>query len=267
MKNILFLSMIFIIISNNLFAQSISTNAQVYSFEINDVFHYKEEMSSPDSGYLMETIIEIDDKYYSANHDTVYYVRSIIKRGQGSNMPTTYEYFKDTISYTDLDSLVYDGIIDSVYYDSVNYNNHKLCRSASSYYNIYGDSIGKVYDLIYYDASTNTTDVRYLVYYNKSGESWGTMLPISIIDIEPLAYEISVYPIPASNTLNVSFGDIDSKLENISILSSIGALLQNMPITNSKNMYSIDISNLTPGIYFIQFKIGDDLINRKFIKN
>ncbi len=259
--------MIFAIISNNLFAQSISTNAQVYSFEINDVFHYKEDMSSPNSGYLMETIIEIDDKYYSTNHDTVYYVRSVVKRSEGSEWPITYEYYKDTISYTDLDSLVYDGIIDSVYYDSVNYNKHKLCRTASSYYNIYGDSIGKVFDLIYYDASTMTEDVRYLVYYNKSGESWGTMLSISIIDIEPVDYEISVYPIPANDILNISFGNIDSKLENISILSSIGVLLQNMPITNSKNMYSIDISNLNPGIYFIQFKIGDDLINRKFIKN
>ena len=79
MRKIIF---VFVLIQSfvlTLVGQTISTNAEIYNFDIGDIFHYFEIMSGSGSSTNIESNIIITAKYYSLNNDTLYYVTSIRK--------------------------------------------------------------------------------------------------------------------------------------------------------------------------------------------
>lgn len=72
--------------------------------------------------------------------------------------------------------------------------------------------------------------------------------------------EVVIYPNPVSNTLNIS--SENSVIDSITIYSSTGKkVLENFKIENS-----IDVSNLSNGMYFIEISSGPKKSVKKFIK-
>ncbi|MCF8714687.1 T9SS type A sorting domain-containing protein [Joostella atrarenae] len=71
---------------------------------------------------------------------------------------------------------------------------------------------------------------------------------------------ISVYPIPAKNTLVLN-GIIQG--ETINIIDVTGSIIGTRHINSSLNLKSIDVSTLSSGLYFLQTESGNI---KKFIK-
>ena len=248
--------------------QTISTNAEIYNFDIGDIFHYSHSMSAPNGGDLTEINNTIIGKYYSPNNDTLFYVRDIISRSSSSANPTpVYEYFTDTMYYANLDSFVNHGIIDSVYTDVTKYNGRKINRDTSSLSDLYVNSLGKVYDMIYYSVANSIEDLYQLVYYKKGNEVWGTPIPLGTKSRNIYLFNINIYPNPANNILHLSF---EKKLNEdilLSIYNSLGKLVKQQQLAAYSNDYKMNIGELSKGIYFIKFTSNKQPVySSKFIK-
>jgi len=72
----------------------------------------------------------------------------------------------------------------------------------------------------------------------------------------------NVYPNPAGNHLVIDNGQL--KVENIKILDVVGKQIGNWQLTRGKNI--VDVSKLTPGIYFLRINGEHDLTVKKFVK-
>ena len=76
--------------------------------------------------------------------------------------------------------------------------------------------------------------------------------------------QMIVYPNPAGNTVKIEISD-----QKEYILAEITGI-DNQIITqknfNNREYLSIDISNLSPGVYFIKVYTENDIIINKFIK-
>ncbi len=82
----------------------------------------------------------------------------------------------------------------------------------------------------------------------------------AIIDKNNLL-EISLYPNPASNRLNISAANT---IQNAEIYNVLGKKVMN--VTINKTSESIDISNLASGVYMIKYNIENSIGTAKFIK-
>ena len=86
---------------------------------------------------------------------------------------------------------------------------------------------------------------------------------ISQMDVEETRY--SVTPNPANDILNIkSIGGLSSDLTNIAIFNNGGQLLMNNQQVNQN--HQINISELSPGLYYIRATKGSDVQMIKFIK-
>lgn len=71
-----------------------------------------------------------------------------------------------------------------------------------------------------------------------------------------------MYPNPTSNMLNISS---NNAFESASIHNLLGQKVRSISIDDTKA--SIDVSNLTSGIYIVKISNGSEEVSRKFIKN
>jgi hypothetical protein len=71
----------------------------------------------------------------------------------------------------------------------------------------------------------------------------------------------SMYPNPAANSLNISAKEA---IQNATIYNVLGKKVMSLNINKSSE--SIDISNLTSGIYFLKYNVNDKVGTAKFIK-
>ncbi len=76
--------------------------------------------------------------------------------------------------------------------------------------------------------------------------------------------ELSIYPNPASNVLNIDNKSGD-QISNIAIYSVNGVLVKNL--TANKAVTTVAIGELQSGIYFVKVQMGNKVNNFKFIKN
>lgn len=75
---------------------------------------------------------------------------------------------------------------------------------------------------------------------------------------------VSIYPNPACNSMIISFSVVDNQVNTVHVVNAIGSTVK--VIDNVSSMTSIDISDLNPGIYYIDFPENQDLKRQKFIK-
>ncbi|TVZ56146.1 putative secreted protein (Por secretion system target) [Lutibacter sp. Hel_I_33_5] len=74
---------------------------------------------------------------------------------------------------------------------------------------------------------------------------------------------VSIYPNPASNNLNI---EVDNQqIKSVKIFNLLGKEVMQKSINNS-SLKNINISQLTKGMYVIQLKTADNSFTRKFIK-
>lgn len=77
---------------------------------------------------------------------------------------------------------------------------------------------------------------------------------------------VAVYPNPSNAEFNISIGDKSIDKLEVYDLSGKTILTQNS-VTNSNNVYLLNLSNAAKGIYFLKISSGDEQIVKRIIKN
>lgn len=84
-----------------------------------------------------------------------------------------------------------------------------------------------------------------------------------------IAESISVYPNPVVDVLKVAFKSNRNTIASISLFNNIGKQTYNLEseVQPGNNIVPIDIigNGIGSGIYFVQIKIGKDIVTRKLI--
>jgi len=82
-------------------------------------------------------------------------------------------------------------------------------------------------------------------------------------DTEAVSHELSIYPNPGDNWLNICYtGELNKA--GMRIYNIQGAMILEQEVTS--NLTSLDISNLPSGIYYLALNTGDRLIYKKIVK-
>jgi len=181
---------ILLMFTNPVFTQELMTIGEVFDFETGDKFQFKHYN---EFGFPNAYRVEIIDKYYSANQDTVFYVRYHDNYWVGFGSGDTLEYHSetevDTVKYINLDSCIttcwpdydsasmsfYDTIIDADSYCDSLMNGIDWAVGFFEpifYKRHYGKGIGEVY--ISEIQTFNVHIVKSLFYYQKNGVDCGT---------------------------------------------------------------------------------------------
>ncbi len=122
------------------------------------------------------------------------------------------------------------------------------------YFSVLNDGIFS-YSIIY------DTDDEFLELISASGNILNYRnTPIIFSINEEVFSTISIYPNPVSNTLNIS--SVNSVINSITIFSLTGKKVLEV----SEELNSIDVSNISKGMYFIEIFTSEGSSVKKFIK-
>lgn len=270
-------------------SQPILTIGEAFDFDIGDEFHIKTNIDiQPPSAVRLKVI----NQFFSSNNDTVYY--QIARDGYGTVFHSTpephleYTFAKDTVMkyYTNLESSVFSYYSHLQYekftnddssefsYDSIVGNSTQYCDAlingfhcaigsfeASSYTYKFGKGLGLVREY-YVDGSAPDYPLtqRTLFYYKKQGIECG--VPDTIQNIEEINAdeEISIYPNPANQVLNIELlGQISA---TVRFFDANGKLCFTKNITEGE---CFDISSLASGVYFLNIQLTDKQISKRIV--
>ncbi len=251
--------------SVSLNSQTISTVGEIYDYDVGDIFHYDFLANSPQYGGSAKKNVEILSKYYSQNNDTMFYIRDIDYFEMSSVYPNgIFKYYIDTVFYTDIDSLIRNGWIDSVYSDTSLYHGRSINYVMYKNYNDtwwlkYVDGCGLAFEEM--SDGSNTSFYNKLIYYKKGFETWGTPIYVSVEDKKFDQIEISVYPNPADNYINVKSTNLDDA--SIEIFTMTGKQIKQIELKSETSR--INISDICPGIYIIKIWNNKYSINKKLM--
>ena len=250
-------------------SQNVSTRAEIYDYDVGDIFHFNYSGNINAWHDYSTSNIEILDKYYSQNNDILYYVRDVkIKRRTSDNPEWTYEYYTDTLAIYYLDSLINEGNIDSVSTNKELYNGRLINYF---YENPDPPTITKIKRFVVGCGNTfdfwtewggysgQTTE---LVYYKKGDEEWGTPMIVSVNDIKEKNNNLILFPNPAKSELNILTNDF--KIIYIEIYNISGELITRKNL--GVGLQKIDITQLKNGLYILKIKTNDMMVYRKLIK-
>ena len=73
--------------------------------------------------------------------------------------------------------------------------------------------------------------------------------------------DVRLFPNPAQDILNVRSG---ANMQSIRIMSATGQQLRQLKLDN--NQQNIDISDLTPGMYYLLIEVNGELLPQRFVK-
>ena len=286
----IFLLLISIIVSN-CYSQENLTIGEVFDFEINDEFHY--EILRRFASYPEGERIIVTDKYYSADSNTVTY--KFLRNRYNSdfeNYPEphlVYTFWQDTYSssYTALDSSIYyldfwlryDTLAkyeDVFTYDSIVNYSSRLCNIPINGYFIligdfepihlfceYGKGIGIAEEWdIDITSGSDGKEGKKLVYYKKTSKSCGTPDLTSVNELK--LEQITLFPNPVYDKLNLYINDLNIKETQIQIFDINGIILKTL--TKNSTHVIIDLSNYSRGIYLIKILSGNNYIYKKVLK-
>lgn len=91
-------------------------------------------------------------------------------------------------------------------------------------------------------------------------------LLIGISDLDSFSDDISIYPNPVNNNLKFNFPEINQEKINILIVDIQGKIYISNDMTSMNNT-SINVSELSKGLYFCIINTNNNRIVKKFIKN
>lgn len=283
MKRIQFLVLSFFLINTGLvYSQDFPTKGEVYDYDIGDVFHRMDTYSwgfyTVDYYDSIFWNIEVIDKYFSINEDTVtyqYYIEKLELYGYEPQNNNYSEYY-ETNSITNLDQ-VQDG--DEVIEGGEFYNGRKTVKENITYGAGTAQEIDRSYrwtvgcgHSYYYRHEwrwdTYFTDYlkKELVYFKKGDEEWGEEQVILGANEIQSNSELLFYPNPTKDKLNIYLPSSSLKANKIQIFNMAGELLLSKEMHSSK--LQIDLSLLPNGLYFINQidESGNIVTSAKFIK-
>ncbi len=266
-----------------IFAQNFMTIGEIFDFEIGDEFQiegrgeYHGGAQPPNADRI--TII---NKYYSLDSNTVFYVRfhdSYYVYIEGWDEEHYYFWTEtDTISYTNLDSCItqtdywkdYDtsmNYFDTIIEFSENYCNTLLngfeisvnSFESIEYSAVYGKGLGLVEEY-HNDAAEYSMYDNVLFYYKKNGVSCGIPDKTVSISEKNLLNDFKIYPTPARDFLRIE-NKKKIKMESIYIINVNGQIVKQF---NAKKS-TFDISDISPGFYFLKIRYKNGELNKKII--
>ena len=78
---------------------------------------------------------------------------------------------------------------------------------------------------------------------------------------------VSVYPNPAQNILNIAIGNTGKTISKMEIFDIQGKMIRNVDVKPLNSLTSIDIADLSTGIYILKLTSDDGIATRRFSKN
>jgi len=95
----------------------------------------------------------------------------------------------------------------------------------------------------------------------------GGVFNCSVVGIEDNVFssQVNIYPNPTSGEFTVKLGNEISGKTEISVINNLGQVLRNILWTSSNNLETVDVSNLTPGLYFVRIESGRNSVTKKLI--
>ncbi len=119
------------------------------------------------------------------------------------------------------------------------------------------DGVARTGDITYvfFDSDNETDTVAYQVRYETR-----TDLSIGNVSVEP---ELSVYPNPANDNLEVNYSTSGSKNTSFEIINLVGSKVYSKALESAENTLNLNISNLNSGIYFCVLKVDNKMITSK----
>ncbi len=249
----------------HLFSQNISTVSEIYDYEVGDVFHWEYEGSSQSEGYIKLSNIEILEKYYSTENDTVFYKRFIRQQESGSANPDpVIAEYTDTVYYTDLDALINNGNIDDIYQSPDLFNGRKinevLIYADPETWNFsYIEGCGR---MMYYTGGSlgQTSILDELIYFKKGDEIWGNPVYVSVESKEK--EQLKLYPNPSDGVVTISsLFEKDSKLL---VYNVTGRLVKTVSLVASAEQ-QVDLNELQTGVYLLQVNSKNKQFNTRLV--
>ena len=259
MKSKLITLLLSILFSNTSFCQDWSTQAEIYDFEVGDIFHFDIQAYSYSGGGAMYQTqnIEIIEKTYIGSDTLEYkkFVKSLMNTQYGSH----YEEDTTTHRYANLNVLI---IKDTVYYSS-SYNGRKI--TSSSYSNPpyqwggskYVDGCGRAYyEYVHLQDFERTEN---LVYYKKGNEEWGTPNVITRLkEHDEDSKSITIYPNPANSFIRIKAVE---EIVEIRVFNQVGLQVKHL----RGNYDYISVSDLPQGLYILAVYGDGWQANRKVV--
>ena len=87
--------------------------------------------------------------------------------------------------------------------------------------------------------------------------------PVSVADQTPVPFNLTIFPNPARETLQVDIYGTNS-LKEINITNAFGQVVRTVAV-NGRNKINIDIRDLASGTYFVVANKAGAAINKKFV--
>lgn len=257
--------------TSKLKSQTISTVGEIYDYEIGDIFHFITDIDVNWGGHdsILQKI-EIINKYYSQNNDTVFYLRDVLRWKK--ILPSTswvFDNYQNVVSYTDLDSTIFSYNLPNppyttyIYSDTNKYNGRQINRirfmiPEENENNYYVNGCGIAHYSWQFSQTLSGRTIS-LIYFKKGLEEYGSSNMISTDITEYVDKHLSIFPNPVSNQLTIVSSQAINKVE---IIDLTGKLIK----TFKENTGILDVSDLNSGIYFIKLIADEETITKKFVK-
>lgn len=98
-------------------------------------------------------------------------------------------------------------------------------------------------------------------YYWEIG--YATALLMGIEEFSGTAFDMQIYPNPATETINFTFPPTVTGQKHLLIFNSLGALVRT---SNTNQAAQINIADLPAGLYFIQLKSDNGIVTKRLMK-
>ncbi len=106
-----------------------------------------------------------------------------------------------------------------------------------------------------------TTGESFSLTQNPALTSWPEKVQQTVAD-----NFLTVSPNPTSGVINIKFDMQSSQLNSISVINILGEQVQQINTNSSqKDFYSIDLSGMSKGIYFVRCNFASEIITRKIL--
>jgi D-alanyl-D-alanine carboxypeptidase len=164
--------------------------------------------------------------------------------------------------------------LSSGYLNGYGYGAMRYTFNGKTYYGHSGDISGFT-ELTFY----GTTDsVGLIISINRNSAPRGTIavdlmsfvnqtLITSMDHIDKDGFDLSVFPNPAHETINLKFSSSETKKIEIGIFNQFGkAVRENLKYSSAgDDTYSIDVSDLSSGIYYLHLNIDGKISSKKIV--
>jgi hypothetical protein len=281
------------------------TRRDVYEYNVGDVVQikisdYAGSQTYDTLEYLTRTIL---DKIYSSNMDTVIYsikrnhliYRSYFDWQNHITIPFDTTIYIDTVtvSYNMLNNFVFyrmpeestfSGSLDEYELTSKSeeYNGRRVMYAFydSNIFNPENDSCyhycgwcdgswgGETYieglGSLYWSGGIEHSYSEEIVFYQIGNEIYGDLVTAIKLH-KPLYPNLIIYPNPATNSIILDLTTLPvTKNSQLNIINALGQTVYQSTVNTQR--FSVDVSSLNPGVYFLSINDGEREMRGKFIK-